>query len=113
MKITLLFAIFFVLISCSDQEKLNHSVPSEKNVKKEGIPDLQKEMSFYGEKILLKDEDIRERLDKELLVNVYFQSATVQAMKSANRYFQQIEKILKKLNPWFLSNKLTVRGRPF
>lgn len=59
------------------------------------LPVLPEEMLFCGQKISLVDEDIRERLDKEILVNAYYQSATLQALKRANRYFPVIERILK------------------
>lgn len=59
------------------------------------IPVLPKEIIFCGQKVNLEDEDIRERLDREILVNAYFQSATIQALKRANRFFPILERILK------------------
>jgi soluble lytic murein transglycosylase-like protein len=53
---------------------------------------------FAGEKISLQNFDVRESLDRELLVNSYFQSQTILYLKKANRYFQLIEPILKKNN---------------
>ncbi|MEY4603246.1 MAG: hypothetical protein RIT43_538 [Bacteroidota bacterium] len=53
-------------------------------------------MRFCGKTILLKDEDIHEKLDRELLVNTYFQSSTVQTIKRAHRYFPTLIRILKK-----------------
>ena len=53
-------------------------------------------MKFCGETILLKDEDIHEKLDRELLVNTYFQSSTVQTIKRAHRYFPILIPILRK-----------------
>jgi hypothetical protein len=43
----------------------------------------------------MTDFDLRERLDRELLVNTYFQSSTSIALKRATRYFPTIERILK------------------
>ena len=51
-------------------------------------------MLFFGRTINLEDEDIRERLDREIITNVYFQSSTTFALKRANRFFLEIEKIL-------------------
>jgi hypothetical protein len=51
-------------------------------------------MLFFGRTINLEDEDIRERLDREIITNVYFQSSTTFALKRANRFFPEIEKIL-------------------
>ncbi len=52
--------------------------------------------SFAGEKVPLEVLDVRERLDRELLVNTYWQSNTILFHKRANRYFPIIEPILKK-----------------
>lgn len=59
------------------------------------LPVLPNEIEFCGQKINLEDEDIRERLDREILVNVYYQSATLLALKRAHRFFPDIEKTLK------------------
>jgi hypothetical protein len=56
---------------------------------------LPSEMSLFGEKIFLNGFDVRERLDKEVIVNTYYHSSTIQILKKANRYFPMIEKILK------------------
>ena len=49
---------------------------------------------FAGEKIPLQSPDLRERLDRELLVNTYWQSNMMLLIKRANKYFPTIEKIL-------------------
>jgi membrane-bound lytic murein transglycosylase D len=59
------------------------------------MPKIPHVIYFCGQEIRLIDEDIRERLDRELLVNTFYQSATIQYIKRANRFFPQIEKILK------------------
>jgi hypothetical protein len=56
------------------------------------IPD---EMEFAGEQVPLHYWDVRERLDRELLVNTYWQSNTLLYFKRANRWFPVIEPILK------------------
>lgn len=53
-------------------------------------------IGFAGEKMPLDQQDIRERFDRELLVNTYWQSQTVLFIKKANKYFPVIEPILKK-----------------
>jgi len=60
--------------------------------------DLNKSFSFAGEQIPADNFDARERLDRELAVNTYFESATLLNIKTANRYFPVIEPILKKNN---------------
>lgn len=57
--------------------------------------DLPTEVDFAGEKAPLHIPDVRERLDRELLVNTYWQSNGLLFIKRANRYFPVIERILK------------------
>ena len=52
-------------------------------------------VDFSGEKAPLQISDVRERLDRELLVNANLHSATILIMKRANRAFPVIEPILK------------------
>lgn len=52
-------------------------------------------MEFAGEAVPLDDWDVRERLDRELLVNTYWHSNTIRLLKLANRYFPTIERILR------------------
>jgi len=56
------------------------------------IPDT---LSFCGEKVPLQNFDVYEALDYELIVNTYRHSSTLIYLKRANRYFPEIEKILK------------------
>jgi len=56
---------------------------------------LPSELSFAGESVPLDYFDVRESLDQELLVNTYWQSQTLLFIKRANKYFPEIEKILK------------------
>lgn len=58
------------------------------------LPDLPEKMMYCGQTIDLTDEEVRERLDREVLVNAYFNSSTTQIIKRANRFFPVIEKIL-------------------
>jgi hypothetical protein len=57
---------------------------------------LPAQLEFAGEKIPLERFDVREGLDRELLVNTYWQSKTLILIKRANRFFPIIEPILKK-----------------
>ncbi len=58
--------------------------------------DLPTNMVFAGEEVPMDDIEVKERYDKELLTNVYWQSQTLLLIKRANRYFPVIENILKK-----------------
>ncbi len=52
-------------------------------------------VSFAGEVVLLKDNDLKERMDRELLVNTYWQSNMMLLIKRANKFFPIIEPILE------------------
>lgn len=84
------------------------SVPTEKKGEKEqqvekvvhdyniyALP-IPRNMEFAGERVPLDNPDIRERMDRELLVNAYWQSNGLLLMKRANKYFPIIEPLLKK-----------------
>lgn len=56
---------------------------------------LDKPFDFCGEKLPMDNFDVRQRLDAELLRNIYFHSQTILAIERANAYFPTIEPILK------------------
>jgi hypothetical protein len=55
---------------------------------------LPGELSFCGEPVPIEKLEVRERLDRELLVNTYWQSNSLLAHKRAARWFPVIEPIL-------------------
>jgi len=55
---------------------------------------MPEQLDFAGESVPLQNFDVAEALDRELLVNTYWQSHTMLLIKRANRYFSVIEKIL-------------------
>lgn len=57
---------------------------------------LPSSLEFCKEPVPLTNFDVRERLDRELLVNVYWQSQTLLFHKRAARWFPVIEPILKR-----------------
>ena len=57
---------------------------------------LPTDLEFCGEHVPMDQLDVRERLDRELLVNTYWQSNSLLAHKRANRWFPLIEPILKR-----------------
>lgn len=57
---------------------------------------LPNELAFCDEKVPLERLDVRERLDRELLVNTYWQSSTLLAHKRAARWFPLIESTMKR-----------------
>ena len=57
--------------------------------------DLPSEIDFCGIKVPLDKLDVREGLDREILVNMYWQSNMLLYLKRSGRWFPLIEKILK------------------
>ena len=77
--------------------------PSDDNLEKKIINDyniyalnVPENLNFAGEPMPLNDPDVLERMDRELLVNTYWQSNALLMFKRANKYFPVIEPILKK-----------------
>ena len=58
--------------------------------------DPPNDLNFAGEIVPLRDFDIQERLDNELIRYIYYHSATIMNIKRAARWRGQIEKILKR-----------------
>ena len=56
---------------------------------------IPKDINFSGDLVPINNFDVRESLDRELLLNTYFQSQTIMLHKRANRWFPIIEPILK------------------
>ena len=52
------------------------------------------DLNFCEEYVPINSSDIRERFDRELLVNTYWQSNMMLLIKRANKWFPMIEKIL-------------------
>lgn len=57
--------------------------------------EVPKDISFAGEFVPVNDPDVFERLDRELLVNTYWQSNGLLMFKRAEKYFPIIEPILQ------------------
>ncbi len=95
------FGIFFAIGS----KKIEHSPESVKYRYKEvrspfdnkiyalKIPE---KMDFAGEDVPLNETDVRERLDRELLINAYWHSQTLYIMKQYSKQIKFIEPILER-----------------
>jgi hypothetical protein len=57
--------------------------------------EVPKKLSFAGESVPIDQPDIYERMDRELLVNTYWQSNGILMIKRSKKYFPIIEPILK------------------
>ncbi|EGV44044.1 lytic transglycosylase domain-containing protein [Bizionia argentinensis JUB59] len=79
------------------------NVPTDENFEKNLINDynvyalqIPMDLNFAGEDMPLNDPDVYERMDRELLVNTYWQSNGLLMFKRAKKYFPIIEPILAK-----------------
>jgi hypothetical protein len=87
-------AILAILIIVSSS-KINTAVTKTNTVSGIQIPD---KIDFAGEQVPVNYFDVKEGLERELLVNSYWHSQTLLLIKRANRYLSLIEPILKKNN---------------
>jgi membrane-bound lytic murein transglycosylase D len=58
-------------------------------------PGIPSNLDFAGEKVPLDKFEIKERLDREILVNTFWQSSTMLIIKRTGKIFPVIEPILK------------------
>ena len=85
----LTLSLFFLSI---DFKSDNSNTISDYNVYSLSIPE---KMEFCGEFLPLSKSGIKERIDRELLVNTYWQSNGFLLLKRSNKYFPVIEPILQ------------------
>ena len=99
-KNTLQLLIILVLISYIIYGKINHeeSVSYQFDLKP-GYQvytfDIPTKLDFAGEEVPLEDIDVRERFDREIHINTYWNSSTVFTLKRAERWLPQIAEVLK------------------
>ncbi len=85
----------FVFSSSKTSDLDKNYLSAFKNNYKIFTVEIPEELYFANEKVPLENLDVRENLERELLINTYWQSNTVQMIKRANRWFPIIESILK------------------
>jgi len=95
----LIFAFIQFFIYSSELTSDDELYQQQFNVKYGIFAILQPQgLNFAGEEIPIYSPEIWERVDKELLINTYWQSNALLFFKKANKYFPIIEPILKKNN---------------
>ncbi len=62
------------------------------------LPKLPEKLDFAGEPVPLNNFEVRERLDRELLITTFRHASTILAYKRSARWFPEIEAILKRNN---------------
>ncbi|MBE9491189.1 MAG: lytic transglycosylase domain-containing protein [Bacteroidetes bacterium] len=83
----------FAVQDAPTDENLEKKIINDYNVYALNVPDY---LEFSGEPIPLNNPDVLEKMDRELLVNTYWQSNGLLMIKRANKYFPIIEPILAK-----------------
>ena len=85
--------LIFAVQDAPTDENLEKKIINDYNVYALNVPD---NLEFAGEAVPLDNPDILERMDRELLVNTYWQSNALLMFKRANKHFPIIEPILEK-----------------
>lgn len=86
---------FFSSTTTATAEDISHQEKFQRDYKIYSL-NMPETISLAGEEVPLQLVDIRERLDRELLVNTYWQSNTLLYIKRSKKWFPIIEPILKK-----------------
>ncbi|NQW37545.1 MAG: lytic transglycosylase domain-containing protein [Flavobacteriales bacterium] len=91
-----LILIAFIFINATSDNTITYTGPkyTSDTYKIKAIK-LPENLNFAGESIPIGKQDIKERMDRELLVNTYWQSNGLLLIKRASKYFPIIEPILK------------------
>lgn len=92
----LVYVYFYHVIPAqADEPELNFIKTDNHNLGKTYSVVLPDNLSFCSEPVPLNDQDVRERLDRELLINTYWQSQTLLIIKEFNKIKPIVEPILK------------------
>lgn len=85
----------FINADYTEDDKLQEEFEQYYKIYTLNLPD---NLVFAGETVPMNDFDVKERYDRELLTNVYWQSQTLLMLKRANRFFPTISSVLKQYN---------------
>jgi membrane-bound lytic murein transglycosylase D len=94
---TLLLLSVFTITTILAQTKVKEPVLNNQqpNILKLTVPNLPDSFSLFGEQVPLHVWDVRERFDRELLINSYLQGSTLYLLKLYGRWMPMIEERLK------------------
>jgi membrane-bound lytic murein transglycosylase D len=88
-----LITIFFM--NAIHENEVQSITNTHKNYKIQALQ-LPANLNLAGERVPIEIPDVKERMDRELLVNTYWQSNGLLLIKRANQYFPILEPLLKK-----------------
>jgi hypothetical protein len=86
-----LTAALLVVFLATSTPKSNMPIPVK-------VPAVPAQLDFAGEMVPLFENDVYERMDRELLVNTFWHSNSILMLKRAEKYFPIIEPILASYN---------------
>jgi len=96
LSLVLLCLVIIVFFSNGIHENEVQSITNtHKNYKVKALQ-LPNNLNLAGERVPIEIEDVKERMDRELLVNTYWQSNGLLLLKRAHKYFLILEPLLKK-----------------
>ena len=87
--------ILMVFFYGTHENEVQSITNTHKNYKVKAL-ELPLNLNLAGERVPIEITDVRERMDRELLVNTYWQSNGLLLLKRANKYFPILEPLLKK-----------------
>ncbi len=90
---TLTLAVLFSFTYLKEAAQVDNNKKFPQNYKVL-VPYIPDELEFAGERVPLENFDVREKFEREFIVNTYYHSATILYMKRASRWFPIIEEIL-------------------
>ncbi len=86
---------FFSFSSYNQEDDIKHQDNFNSNYQVFSL-NIPSNLNFANEAVPIEDFDVREKLDRELLVNTYWQSQSILFQKRSKRWFSIIEPILEK-----------------
>ena len=94
------FALAIFLLFIFNFDSPNSSISKNSNIHfPQGYsvvsPYIPEQLNFCGEEVPLESIDVRERIEREFIVQTYYHSASVLSLKRINRWFPLIEEILE------------------
>jgi hypothetical protein len=86
--------VTILFINAMDKDEIEPTPSTHKTYKIKSLK-LPSDLNLAGERVPIEEQDIQERMERELLVNTYWQSNGLLLLKRANKYFPILEPLLK------------------
>lgn len=86
--------VTILFINAMDKNEIEPFTSTHKTYKIKSLK-LPSDLNLAGERVPIEKQDIQERMERELLVNTYWQSNGLLLLKRANKYFPILEPLLK------------------